>query len=130
MKTDRKKETCLPPVRVLIADDHARSRQGLRALLATSPAIEVVGEASNGQEAVQLAETCCPDAILMDAWMPVMSGLQAAKLIKNRWPEIKVLLLTLSKTELLAQDRAEVDVLLVKGGPVEKLWEALLSSVV
>jgi DNA-binding NarL/FixJ family response regulator len=60
--------------------------------------------------------------------MPVMSGLQAAKLIKSRWPEIKVLVLTLSKTECLAQDPAEVDALLVKGGPVEKLWEALLSS--
>jgi len=128
LKADLKKESHLQPIRVLIADDHARSRRGLRALLATSPAIEVVGEASNGQEAVQLAETCCPDTILMDARMPVMSGLQAAKLIKSRWPEIKVLVMTLSKTELLHQDRGEIDALLVKGGPVERLWAAILST--
>src|SRR5918912_2083915 len=88
--------------RVIIADDSARARDGLRALLATWPEVEVVGEATNGQEAVRLVEECHPAAVLMDLQMPVMDGLQATRLIKHRWPDVNVSVLTLHATERLA----------------------------
>jgi two-component system nitrate/nitrite response regulator NarL len=113
-------------IRVLIADDHPRSRRGLKALLTTSPMIEVVGEATNGLEAIQLIETSRPDAVLLDAQMPVLDGLAAAEQIKRRWPEIKVLILTLSRVSLPDQRLGTVDVVLIKGCPVDKLWTALV----
>lgn len=113
-------------IRVLIADDHPRSRRGLKALLTTSPMIEVVGEATNGLEAIQLIETSRPDAVLLDAQMPVLDGLAAAEQIKRRWPEIKILMLTLSRISLADQRLGTVDAVLIKGCPVDKLWTALL----
>ncbi|MFN2296687.1 MAG: response regulator transcription factor, partial [Candidatus Promineifilaceae bacterium] len=77
-------------VRVLIADDQQPTRQGLMALLSLTSQIEIMAEAINGQEAVLLTEKYHPDVILMDMKMPVMDGLQATRLIKNRWPEIKI----------------------------------------
>jgi DNA-binding NarL/FixJ family response regulator len=121
-------ETTLQPVRVLIADDHPRSRDGLRALLATSAAVKVVGEAANGEEAVRLVETCGPDVVLLDLEMPVMSGLDAADYIKQHWPEVKVCILTMSKAIVSGGGCPGVDEILVKGCPVEKLWAAILRS--
>ena len=71
------------PVRVLIADDFARSRAGLRALLATWSEVEVVGEAADGREAVHRVTEYQPDVVLMDVRMPVMDGLAATRLIKR-----------------------------------------------
>ena len=82
-------------VRVLIADDRPRSREGLRALLTTSPAIDVIGEAGNGQEAISLVHQHRPDVVLMDVRMPVMNGLDATHLIKTTSPDVKVIILTL-----------------------------------
>lgn len=97
-------------------------------MLSTSSEIEVVGEATNGQEAVHLTETYQPDAVLMDARMPLMDGVQAAELIKNRWPHVKVLILTLSKLALPGSAFCHVDAILVKGCPVAKIWTAILDS--
>ena len=71
------------PTRVLIADDSARARDGLRALLTIRPEIEVVGEATNGQDAVRLVAECRPDIVLMDLHMPVLDGLIAMKQIRK-----------------------------------------------
>ncbi|MDW8327910.1 MAG: response regulator transcription factor, partial [Anaerolineales bacterium] len=71
------------PVRVIIADDHTVMRQGVRMLLTLDPDIEVVGEAGNGQEAVELARRLQPDVVLMDLLMPVMDGLTAITLIRR-----------------------------------------------
>jgi PleD family two-component response regulator len=71
-------------IRVLIAGDQRSDRQGLKALLAFAPQIEVIGEASNGQEAVELVADNGPDVVLMDVQMPEMEGLEATRLIKNR----------------------------------------------
>jgi YesN/AraC family two-component response regulator len=71
-------------IRVLIADDRPHSRDGLRALAATWPDVEVVGEAGDGQEAVQRVEANHADAVLMDVRMPGMDGLAATRIIKER----------------------------------------------
>ena len=81
-------------VRVLIVDDHAIVRKGIRALLSEADGFEVVGEADNGQEAVLRAEECSPDVILMDLLMPVMDGIEATRQITSRRPKTRVLVLT------------------------------------
>jgi len=85
-------------MRVLLADDHALFREGLISLLRTRD-IEVVGQASDGSEAVALARELTPDVILMDLTMPGMGGLEATRLIKAELPEIRVVILTVSEAD-------------------------------
>ena len=82
------------PIRLLIVDDHAIIRAGLQALLQVVPDIEVVGEAINGREAVDLAEKLAPDVILMDLVMPEMDGIQAIRKILSNQPQARILVLT------------------------------------
>ena len=114
-------------VRVLIADDRSRSRLGLKALLATCPEIEVIGEAADGREAVHMAEMYQPDVILMDARMPTMDGLEATRRIKDQWPEIKIIVLTMFSSYQADAKDACADVFLMKGCPTETLFKAILS---
>ncbi|MBI5447087.1 MAG: response regulator transcription factor [Deltaproteobacteria bacterium] len=87
-------------LRILLGEDHTIVREGLRALLAAHPDdFEVVGEAEDGKEAVRLAQTLSPDLVLMDLTMPVMSGMEAIRQIKQYLPETKVLALTVHRTE-------------------------------
>lgn len=86
-------------IKVLVADDHTILREGLRGLFAMDPDIEVVGEASNGQEAVTLCNELKPHAVLMDISMPILSGLDAAKKIRDTQPETKVLFFTQHDSE-------------------------------
>ncbi len=81
-------------IRVMIADDHAIVRKGIRALLAEAEGFEVVAEVGDGQEAIRLAEETRPDVILMDLLMPVMDGIEATRQIAGRHPEARVLVLT------------------------------------
>ncbi|HEY3108863.1 MAG TPA: response regulator transcription factor [Chloroflexota bacterium] len=81
-------------IRILLADDHAVLRAGLRALLNAEPDMEVVGEAANGREAVERAEQLRPDVIVMDLSMPVMGGLEATKQIREKGLHARVLVLT------------------------------------
>jgi len=114
------------PRRVLIADDRPCSRNGLRALLNTCAEIEVVGEAADGQETVQLVKRHRPDVVIMDAQMPTMDGPIATKEIKARWPNIRVVILTMYATHRSASLAAGADAFLVKGCPSEELLEAIL----
>jgi two-component system, NarL family, response regulator LiaR len=81
-------------VRVLIVDDHAVVRKGIRAMLSEAGGFEVVGEVGNGQEAVRAAEDTRPDVILMDLLMPVMDGVEATRRITASQPDVGVLVLT------------------------------------
>lgn len=81
-------------IKVLIADDHHVVRRGLAFFLRTQEQLEIVGEASNGKEAVELADTLKPDMILMDLIMPEMNGIEATKIIKAKSPDIKIMMLT------------------------------------
>ena len=82
------------PIRVFIVDDHAIVRKGLRALLTEIDDIEVVGEASDGQQAVNQTEIIQPDVILMDIVMPNMDGIEGTQQIKARQPDVRILALT------------------------------------
>jgi len=86
-------------IRVLIAEDHTIVRQGLVALLRSEPDIEVVGEASDGSEAMEMAKKLIPDLVLMDIAMPNLNGLDATRKIKKLFPHVKVLVLTMYDNE-------------------------------
>jgi len=87
-------------IRVLIADDHKLFRQGLISLMHTrEDLVDVVGEAASGEEVVHLAERLHPDVVLMDIYMPQGDGLQATREIKERFPEIAVVMLTSSESD-------------------------------
>ncbi len=81
-------------IRVLLVDDHAVVRQGLRTYLELRPEIEIVGEAACGEESLGLCEELAPDVVLMDLVMPGMGGVEALKAIRKSWPRIQVLALT------------------------------------
>ena len=81
-------------IRVLIADDHGVVRQGLTMYLGLDPELEVIGEAANGQEAVEMARDLEPDVVLMDLLMPVMDGIAATQKIKADSTEVEVVALT------------------------------------
>jgi DNA-binding NarL/FixJ family response regulator len=85
-------------LRILIADDHSLFRDGLRSLL-VAQGHEVIGEARNGREAVELARTLKPDLVLMDVHMPELDGIAATRLISTEQPEMKVVILTASEEE-------------------------------
>ena len=88
-----------PPMRILIADNHALVRAGFRALLQGIDDVEVVGEAANGQEAVELVEELQPDLVLMDIAMPELNGLEATAQISQDFPQVQVLVLSMHSTD-------------------------------
>jgi len=87
------------PLRVLIVDDHALFRRGLRMVLEQESDVEVVGEAADGEEAVDVAQELMPDVILMDVRMPKRSGIEATEEIKDLIPHARILMLTISEDE-------------------------------
>lgn len=86
-------------IRILLADDHAVVRAGLRMLINAQPDMEVVGEAADGREAIEQAETLCPDVVLLDLTMPGLGGLSALGVIREKAPGTKVLVLTMHDDE-------------------------------
>jgi len=117
-----------PRLRLLIADDRLRSREGLRALLATWSAVEVVGEAVDGRDAVRQVAGCCPDVVVMDARMPVTDGLEATRLIKADWPQVRVVILTMYPSYEDHAMAAGADAFLVKGCPADELLAAIMAQ--
>lgn len=115
------------PVRILIADDHTLLRAGIRALLDSEPGFQVVGEVDNGKDALRLAGQLKPDLILSDLSMPKSNGTEAIQRIKNRYPEIKILVLTVHKTEeyIYAALKAGASGYLLKDDTSEELIKAI-----
>jgi DNA-binding NarL/FixJ family response regulator len=114
-------------IRVLLADDEAIMRAGLRMLLSDEPDMEVVGEAADGNEAVRAAAQLKPDVVLMDARMPGLDGIGAARAITAADPAVRVLMLTTFDEEVLVDGalRAGVAGFLLKVSPPEQLLGAL-----
>ena len=114
-------------VRIVLADDHTILREGLRALLAADPDFEIIGEAGDGREAVRCVEKLGPDLLLMDLSMPRMSGMDAISEIKRRYPETKIIALTVHKTEeyLLSTLQAGVDGYVLKDATHDELVMAI-----
>jgi len=91
-------------LRILVADDHAVVRRGVRALLESQPGWQVAGEATTGREAVDMARTLAPDVVVMDLSLPELNGLDATRQIVKDVPETEVLVLTMHHSEQLARD--------------------------
>ena len=89
----------MPPIRILLADDHSIVREGLRALLERQQEFEVVGDAADGREAVEMAETGHPDVVVMDLAMPGLNGIEATRRITARSPETGVVILSMHSDE-------------------------------
>ena len=117
----------LEKLRIVLAEDHTILREGLRALLSADPNFEIIGEAQNGREAVRCVEKLEPDLLLMDLSMPRMSGMDAIREIKKRFPEVKIIALTVHKTEeyLLTTLKAGADGYVLKDATHEELVMAI-----
>jgi len=107
--------------RILVADDHAIMRDGIRALLATSEEMEIVGEAADGKEAVELSQQLGPDVVIMDLAMPRMDGLEAIRRIHKKQPRVKTLVLT-------QYDNQEYVLSVIRAGAVGFLPKKAVSS--
>ncbi|HKX24744.1 MAG TPA: response regulator transcription factor, partial [Actinomycetota bacterium] len=118
-------------LRVLIADDHALFRRGLELVLQNEPDMEVIGEALDGQEAVDRAMELMPDVVLMDVRMPRRTGIEATKRIKEALPHVKILVLTNSDEEadLYESIKAGASGYLLKEISTEEVAEAVRSVV-
>ena len=114
-------------IRVLIVDDHIIVRSGLRLLLEAQPDIDVVGEASDGREALNLVEKHLPDVVLMDITMPGMDGLEATRLIKASWSQINVLVLTMHRSDeyFFEMLKAGASGYILKGAETSDLMQAV-----
>jgi signal transduction histidine kinase len=114
-------------MKVLVVDDHASIRRSLRQLIELKDEFEVIGEGTNGLEAVERVDQLCPDIVLMDMNMPVMDGVEATKSIKLRHPQVKVLALTAFADMSLVSSmvRAGASGYLLKGGSASELLESL-----
>ncbi len=117
----------MPAIRLLIVDDHAIVRQGLRAIIRVTPDLDLVGEAESGQAAVELATTLHPDVVLMDLVMPELDGVTAIGLIKRARPEVRIIALTtFAEAELvLGAVQAGADGYLLKDVDVQELARAI-----
>jgi DNA-binding NarL/FixJ family response regulator len=117
----------MPPIRLLIVDDQALFREGLRTLLSVQPEVEVVGEAGNGEEALRQATALRPNVVLMDLQMPVMDGAAATRRLLARHPDVRVIVLTTFDDDenVFEGLRAGAVGFLLKDTPSAKLVEAI-----
>ncbi len=115
-----------PPIRILIADDHPMFRFGLRALLQGEPDMEVVGEATTGREAVDMALELRPDVVIMDLNMPELNGIDATRRIRAQAPDIAILVVTMFDDDtVFAAMRAGARGYLLKGAEAEVTLRAV-----
>ncbi len=120
----------MTPIRLLIVDDVLQVRLHLRTALTLAGGIDVIGEAANGQEAIELAVRLRPDVVLMDLGMPLLDGFQAARQIRTQAPECRILALTIH-TDCDTRRRAlqaGIADFVVKGTPLETLIATILKK--
>jgi DNA-binding NarL/FixJ family response regulator len=117
----------MTPLRLLLADDHALVRAGFRAILQGMPGFEVVAEAGDGVEALHMIEAQQPDIVLLDITMPGVTGLEVATRVSEKWPQIRVVMLSMHATEefVLQAMRAGAKGYLLKDAGTEELETAL-----
>lgn len=117
----------MPPIKVLVVDDHTLFRKGLVNLLGQQKGIEVVGEAKDGEEAIRLAQSLKPDVILMDVKMPNRNGIQATQAIRETLPEARIMMLTVSEEDedLFSAIKAGARGYLVKNVEPDQLVKAI-----
>lgn len=118
------------PIRILLVDDHAVVRQGLKMFLGLDPDLEVVGEAGDGKQALQAARELHPDVVLMDLLMPVMDGIQAIGALKQTLPDIEVIALTsvLEDQSVVSAIRAGAIGYLLKDTEADELIRAIKAA--
>jgi NarL family two-component system response regulator LiaR len=118
------------PIRVMLVDDHAVVRSGLSAFLMAFDDLELVGEASNGAEAVKLCQEIQPDVVLMDMVMPEMDGATATRLIRQNNPQVQVIALTSFKEDELVHGALEAGAIgyLLKNISAEELVRAIRAA--
>ena len=114
-------------IRLMLVDDHAVLRDGLRNIISVEEDIEVVGEALSGDEALLKVESCKPDMILMDINMPMKNGVEVTGILKKKYPHIKVLILTMHSHEeyFMSAIREGADGYLLKDAPSDQVVEAI-----
>jgi NarL family two-component system response regulator LiaR len=114
-------------IQVMIVDDHGMVRRGLSTILKVKADLELVGEASNGQEALEICEQIQPDVILMDLVMPEMGGVEATQLIRERWPQVQVIALTSFQEKELVREALQAGAIsyLLKNVSAEDLAAAI-----
>lgn len=120
-------DTTIPPIRLVIVDDHALVRDGLRARLAVVTHLQVIGEASSGREALQLADADPPDMMLIDVGMRDMNGIELATALRSRHPEIRVLMLSMydNREYVVSAIRAGARAYVLKESPTEEILTAI-----
>jgi DNA-binding NarL/FixJ family response regulator len=114
-------------IKILLADDHAIVRQGLRSLLEKEPDIEVVGEAEDGRKAIELTGELLPDVVVMDITMPNLNGVEAARLITHEFPKVKVIALSMhsDRTFVVSMLKAGASGYILKECLSDELVEAI-----
>ena len=141
LQKQQKEQTAVPPlcgthhaqqkagIPVLLVDDHVMVRQGLRSVMEAFPNIEIVGEASNGNEALKLVEKRRPAVVLMDINMPKLNGIEATAKIKREHPDVAVIGLSVNAetANQEAMKKAGASMLLPKEGVVEELYNAIMT---
>lgn len=122
--------TTSQPIRVMLVDDHTMVRRGLATFLQISDNLELVGEAGNGEEAIELCARLLPDVILMDIVMPDMDGVTATRLIREQFPTVQVIALTSFKEAGLVQSALQAGAIgyLLKDISAEELARAIRSA--
>ncbi len=119
-----------PPIRIMLVDDHTMVRRGLATFLKVFDDLELVGEAADGEAAIQLCMNILPDVILMDMVMPNMDGVTTTRIIRQRFPTVQVIALTSFKEEELVQNALQSGAIgyLLKDVSAEKLAQAIRAA--
>lgn len=117
-------------VRILLAEDQVMVRQGLKKMIESDEEMKVTGEANNGKEAILLCEKQSFDIVILDIRMPVMDGIEAAKVIHSRWPDVKILILTTFDDNQYVLESLKIGVsgYVLKTGDTESLLRSIRSA--